>query len=100
MRDFSQIITSESHRGKNTDELVHFLRERGWPEPSAKQFIRNVLAKDRAHALAEQELADTDELSNQKNDLQSGSQPAAWALVVVIGLLLAMFLWMGAMHAL
>lgn len=43
MRDLNQIIVTESQRGKSLDDLVAFLRQRGWPEVTARQFVINTL---------------------------------------------------------
>lgn len=43
MRDLNQIIVTESQRGKSLDDLVAYLRQRGWPEVTARQFVINTL---------------------------------------------------------
>ncbi len=49
MRDLTQIIVAESDRGKNTHEIVAYLRQRGWPESSARAFVSNILSTGHSH---------------------------------------------------
>jgi hypothetical protein len=46
MRDLHQIIVTEKQRGKTPDDMVSFLRQRGWPEVTARKFIANALFQD------------------------------------------------------
>ncbi len=41
MNDLNQIVISEMNRGKTRDDMVAYLRERGWPESAARKFIAN-----------------------------------------------------------
>jgi len=46
LRDLNQIIIYETLCGKTRDDLVGYLRERGWPEQSARAFIHNTLSRE------------------------------------------------------
>lgn len=98
MRELSQIVVAESHRGKKTDELVKYLRGRGWPEQSARKFIENTLAKERAERLARQEAERADDQSSPMApaEMDNENQPLIWAMVAV-GMLFASLLLLGAL---
>jgi hypothetical protein len=80
MRELSLIIISQMHAGKSRQEMVAYLRQRGWPDASAQRFIANVLSQSAPMAHTD---ADTD-----------GDEPlsalALW-LCTVIGLALIGF---------
>ena len=42
MQDLSQIVITEMSRGKSREDMVAYLRERGWPEEAARKFVANV----------------------------------------------------------
>ncbi len=84
MRDLNQIIAAELHRGKNTDELIAYLRQRGWPEVSARHFIQNALAKENAKPVSVNEEQTSDAVAPDK-----GLSMLGW---VAIGMALAFFI--------
>jgi hypothetical protein len=46
LRELSQIIVTETHCGRSKEDLINYLKQRGWPESAAKQFIMNVLGEE------------------------------------------------------
>jgi hypothetical protein len=58
LRELSLIIINQMHAGKSQQEMVAYLRQRGWPDVSAQHFIANVLAQNTAVAQADVHLND------------------------------------------
>ncbi len=83
MRDLNQIIAAESHRGKNTDELIAYLCQRGWPEVSARHFVLNALAKENARPISVNE--------EQTSDSAIPDESLSLLAWVVIGIAVALF---------
>lgn len=50
LRELSLIIINQMQAGKSQQEMVAYLRQRGWPDASAQHFIANVLAQNTAVA--------------------------------------------------
>lgn len=45
LQDLNRIVITETSRGKSRDELVAYLRERGWPEDAARKFVSNAIGQ-------------------------------------------------------
>ncbi len=45
LHDLSQLVVMQAQRGKNRDEIVRVLVERGWPEVSAERFVSLTLTE-------------------------------------------------------
>lgn len=57
MQELNQIVISEMGRGKSRDDMVAYLRERGWPEDAARKFISNATSQHTYKAKSAQEAA-------------------------------------------
>lgn len=91
VQDLNQIVISEISRGKSRDDMVAYLRDRGWPEDTARKFISNATSqhhhkiKSAQDATREAEQEDPFVIDDEKQNEQF-----AW-LAAAIGL------WMIAM---
>jgi hypothetical protein len=57
MQDLNQIVIAEMNRGKTCDDMIAYLRERGWPENSARKFIANATDQHANHVQSAQDAA-------------------------------------------
>jgi hypothetical protein len=88
MRDLSQIVINEIRSGKSKEEAIRFLKQRGWPEASARQFVMNVLAEEAASRAASQQ-ADAMQESEERTDVR-----LLW-IIALIGIVLVGLNLMG-----
>jgi hypothetical protein len=86
MQDLNHIVITEISRGKSRQDMVTYLRERGWPEDAAHRFISNAIGQKTYKELSAQEAAQEAEqddpfvIDDEKQKLQY-----AW-VVAAIGL--------------
>jgi hypothetical protein len=86
IRDLNHIVIAEINRGKSCDDMVAFLRERGWPESTARKFISNAIDQktykehEAQQAAREAEQDDPFVIDDEKRNMQY-----AW-VVAAIGL--------------
>jgi hypothetical protein len=83
LRELSLIIINQMQAGKSQQEMVAYLRQRGWPDASAQHFIANVLAQNTAVAQADVHSSGPEQAESPSHD------PALllW-LIALIGLTL------------
>jgi hypothetical protein len=57
IQDLNHIVITEIGRGKSREDMVTYLRDRGWPEDNARKFISNALGQKTYQEYTAQEAA-------------------------------------------
>jgi hypothetical protein len=89
MQDLNHIVITEMSRGKTRDDMVVYLRERGWPENAARKFISNVTSQQTYKDYSAQEAAREAEqddpfvIDDEKQNMQFAWLAAAIGLSLI-----------------
>jgi hypothetical protein len=84
LQELSLIIINQMQVGKSQQEMVAYLRQRGWPDASAQHFIANVLAQNTAVAQAD---VHANDLEPAEESPDHSSVALLW-MIALIGLAL------------